>query len=481
MVEARRQRRSNVDKVLLDRPYHGVECPSPGPFDPICVWTHGERSERRGDADPSCPSPTDEGGSKQDMVGKICDHGWERQTPRPARSRVGATSTGGGRTGDRRVDLMDVGVYLAYADSNGLIGPPAGMAHFGRPLQLTFDADGDGRIDLFDWYALQTCYDRWTARCKRLFDSDASDLVDQADLDAFKLAADSAYGGPQTPQWRRKLMASRYGNPFMWTGQRFDATTGQYHFWARTYSPRLGRWMQRDPLEYLDSLNTYQGLYSNPGSLIDQLGLQVGPPVAPAVPGNSLPINYDPTVTTPDAPDVPYTGGDEFFYVWNNINQNFFGGVDLDIPQAPPTIITPEMENEIGIYILVLDLNNWTEYYRMLDDAEKTKANVGDVDSSGKFNGATIQNPPEMPIRFPNPNGLRLDLTDPRHRDIFDAYLYVLWRNGWTGFIVRPHHPHGHPRSRHHHKHIRPPLPDIEPDDPSLTPWERENEACLMR
>src|SRR5690606_28692292 len=40
---------------------------------------------------------------------------------------------------------------------------------------------------------------------------------------------------------------SSFGNPFMWTGQRFDAATGLYHFWARSYSPTLGRWMQRDP------------------------------------------------------------------------------------------------------------------------------------------------------------------------------------------------------------------------------------------
>jgi len=177
------------------------------------------------------------------------------------------------RTGDRRVDHVDVGAYLAHADSNGLVGPPAGMANFGRPLRLPFDADGDGRIDLFDWYALQTCYDRATTRCTYLFDADASAAVDGPDLDAFRASADAAYSGPPSKPWRRQLIASRYGNPLMWTGQRRDATTGQYHFWARTYSPRLGRWMQRDPLEYIDGPSQYA--YGSPSPVVatDAFGL----------------------------------------------------------------------------------------------------------------------------------------------------------------------------------------------------------------
>ena len=40
--------------------------------------------------------------------------------------------------------------------------------------------------------------------------------------------------------------ASSYGNPFAWTGQRYDRAVRLYHFWARSYSPALGRWLQRD-------------------------------------------------------------------------------------------------------------------------------------------------------------------------------------------------------------------------------------------
>jgi RHS repeat-associated protein len=179
------------------------------------------------------------------------------------------------RTGDRRVDIVDVGVYLAYADDQGLAGGTSApeLVHYGRPLRLQFDADGDGRVDMFDWYAMQTCFTKNSTRCKYLFDDNGDGVVNFYDLANFKQAADGPQGGPGATQWRRKLVASRYGNPFMWTGQRYDATTGQYHFWARTYSPRLGRWLQRDPLGYVDGLSLYQYTMSSPLVFADGLGL----------------------------------------------------------------------------------------------------------------------------------------------------------------------------------------------------------------
>jgi len=249
-----------------------VACANDTPYDPLGIYSHGERSERRGVAGPSCPPPTDEGGLKKDMVGRNSAQGCKRLAPRPARRRVGTRLAAGGRNGDRRVDHVDVGAYLAHADSNGLVGPPAGMVNYGRPLRLPFDADGDGRIDLFDWYALQTCYDRATTRCNHLFDADASALVDGPDLEAFRASAEPPYSGPPSKPWRRQLVASRYGNPFMWTGQRRDATTGQYHFWARTYSPHLGRWLQRDPVEYVDGMSLYSYVTNAPLRYVDSLG-----------------------------------------------------------------------------------------------------------------------------------------------------------------------------------------------------------------
>ena len=71
--------------------------------------------------------------------------------------------------------------------------------------------------------------------------------------------------------------ASHFGNPFMWTSQRYDRTVGLYHFPFRSYSPELGRWLQRDPLGYVDGVSLYQYVGSHPTMFADPLGLDPKP------------------------------------------------------------------------------------------------------------------------------------------------------------------------------------------------------------
>ncbi len=67
--------------------------------------------------------------------------------------------------------------------------------------------------------------------------------------------------------------ASSYANPWSWTGQRYDAAVHLYAFFARTYSPTLGRWLHRDPLGYVDGINLYQYVSGNPLFWVDPWGL----------------------------------------------------------------------------------------------------------------------------------------------------------------------------------------------------------------
>jgi RHS repeat-associated protein len=69
---------------------------------------------------------------------------------------------------------------------------------------------------------------------------------------------------------------TQIGNPYTFTGRRLDYTTGLYYYRARTYSPDLGRFLQRDPLGYVDGLNLFAYAGNNPAVVTDPWGLTWG-------------------------------------------------------------------------------------------------------------------------------------------------------------------------------------------------------------
>jgi RHS repeat-associated protein len=66
---------------------------------------------------------------------------------------------------------------------------------------------------------------------------------------------------------------SAFGNPYMFTGQRLDAETGLLYYKNRYYSASLGRFLQRDPLGYVDSMNLYAYVGDRPTLSVDPSGL----------------------------------------------------------------------------------------------------------------------------------------------------------------------------------------------------------------
>ena len=91
-------------------------------------------------------------------------------------------------------------------------------------------------------------------------DSDSPGDVDTAipgdldgQLDGGAAEEESGAGSETAGTSRSQASASAYGNPFLWTGQRLDPTTGLVCFHARVYSPVLGRFLQRDPIGLLDA------------------------------------------------------------------------------------------------------------------------------------------------------------------------------------------------------------------------------------
>jgi RHS repeat-associated protein len=67
------------------------------------------------------------------------------------------------------------------------------------------------------------------------------------------------------------LVASAVGNPYLFTGRRYDTESGNYFFRARMYQPEHGRFLQMDPLGFIDGANLYTGYFA-PNS-IDPTGL----------------------------------------------------------------------------------------------------------------------------------------------------------------------------------------------------------------
>jgi RHS repeat-associated protein len=63
---------------------------------------------------------------------------------------------------------------------------------------------------------------------------------------------------------------------FGYTGREFDSETGLYYYRARYYSPRLGQFLQTDPIGTQDDVNLYRYVGSDPLNQRDPTGLCKG-------------------------------------------------------------------------------------------------------------------------------------------------------------------------------------------------------------
>ena len=90
-----------------------------------------------------------------------------------------------------------------------------------------------------------------------------------------------------------------------YTGQAWLPSIGVWYYKARVYEPELGRFLQTDPIGYVQGPNLYVYVVVDPVNLVDPLGLQAGDPPCPdegcPSPGPNLEVVGNLPVSVPSA------------------------------------------------------------------------------------------------------------------------------------------------------------------------------------
>ncbi len=147
---------------------------------------------------------------------------------------------------------------------------------WGLDLSQTLQAAGGigGLLAVVDGSeTYQYCYD---ANCNvgQLIDADDGSIVAHYEYDPFGILLKSS-----------GLLAN--ANHFRFSTKYYDTETGLYYYGYRYYSPSLGRWINRDPIEEKGGVNLYVFVNGDPINNIDSKGL------------TSIIITTDPTQINP--------------------------------------------------------------------------------------------------------------------------------------------------------------------------------------
>jgi RHS repeat-associated protein len=120
------------------------------------------------------------------------------------------------------------------------------------------------------------------------------------------------------------LSATGIGNDFMYTGQLYDAETGNYFCNARYYNPRLGRFISRDPLsgaEFSQGTNLYAYCGNDGVNGVDPSGMDgyywVQSPNGNANAGSFVFFKYPPAAVSTTGPQATKNAMINAANAWN--------------------------------------------------------------------------------------------------------------------------------------------------------------------
>jgi len=213
-----------------------------------------------------------------------------------------------------RMRIKDLGRVYVHQDANWNVTALTDL--MGRPIERywyspygeleaqvvlhPFDIDWDGDVDSDDYDATTGRSGAAIGAC-RVLDADADGDVDSADQTI--IAAYIATLNSDTELQRIPASThSRRGNPFGHQGLVLDAELASYQNRARQYVPKAKRFMQRDPLIYVDSLALASYLNNNPIIKNDPSGQVLG------VPPGHVEVTGPGTPLVPPAQVIPENG-----------------------------------------------------------------------------------------------------------------------------------------------------------------------------
>jgi len=197
-----------------------------------------------------------------------------------------AAQIGGAGTDDFYYLLGNLFSVAGLVSDSGAIAEAAEYDAYGgvHSFRVVGDADLDGDVDFDDASAFFACMGGPTGlggwmppsvACLLAFDADADGDLDLLDFQRLQ-AAFSGAGNP-VPSTPASYVAASPGliQPYYFTGARsetYGTNATLQHNRARAYSARLGRFVQRDPLQFIDSMNLYEYAMSMPAGRLDPSG-----------------------------------------------------------------------------------------------------------------------------------------------------------------------------------------------------------------
>ncbi len=145
------------------------------------------------------------------------------------------------------------------------------------------DVNGDGAItltgagsdkqiiiDIYSGMSPNNTIDKWDPNTYTNPYRAEADLDRDGDVDA----TDAAFLTTAKSAKAKGVLSDAAGpdNVIGWDGYVYNAEIAMYTVRFRTYSPQLGRWVERDPVAYVDSMNLYAAVRSSPIGSVDPSG-----------------------------------------------------------------------------------------------------------------------------------------------------------------------------------------------------------------